>query len=155
MTRKLCESVWSQWESALNMMVTSVKEFTSDQWSKGFSGFETPAKVTYHNTDVVDFFFRMDRVAEYKWGHRFGKPWWELLDNEQPTADQQVAYLLDLKMTIKHHFEALKDDELTEPFEERPTRLEYYLYALRHTMHHQGALNALSVYHGNDTDNWE
>ena len=61
MARELCESLWSQWEHALNMMQTSIQEFTPEQWSKGFPGFETPAKVTYHNTDVIDFFFREDR----------------------------------------------------------------------------------------------
>ena len=84
MARELCESLQSQWEHALNMMENSNREFTAEQWSKGVSDFETPAKVTYHNTDVIDFFFREDRKAEYQWGHRFGKPWWELSDEEQP-----------------------------------------------------------------------
>jgi hypothetical protein len=137
------------------MLENSIREFTSEQWSKGVSGFETPAKVTYHNTDVLDYFFRKDREAEYIWGQRFGKSWWELLDEEQPSPESQLAYLADLKERAKEHFANLQDSQLFEPFEDRPTRLEYYLYALRHTMHHQGALNALSVYHGNDTDNWE
>jgi uncharacterized damage-inducible protein DinB len=155
MARELCESLWSQWEHALNMLETSIREFTPEQWSRGISGFETPAKVAYHNTDVIDFFFRENREVEFKWGHRFGKPWWELYDDEQPTPEEQLAYMADLKKRVKAHFAALEDNQLYEPFEKRPTRLEYYLYALRHTMHHQGALNALSVYHGNDTDNWE
>jgi hypothetical protein len=137
------------------MMDISIREFSQEQWSKGLSGFETPAKVTYHNTDVIDFFFREDREGDYKWGYRFGKPWWELYDEEQPTPEEQLAYLADLRERVKAHFAVLEDSQLYEPFAERPTRLEYYLYALRHTMHHQGALNALSVYHGNVTDNWE
>ena len=155
MARELCESLWSQWEHALNMMQISIQEFSPEHWVKGFSGFETPATVTYHNTDVIDFFFREDRETEYRWGQRFGKPWWELGDDEQPTPEEQLTYMVDLKARVKAHFAALEDSQLYEPFEGRPTRLEFYLYASRHTMHHQGALNALSVYHGNDTDNWE
>ena len=155
MSQKLCESLWAQWEHALNMLENSIREFSSDQWSIGISGFETPAKVTYHNTDVIDFFFREDREAEFVWGHRFGKPWWELRDEEQPSPEEQLAYIADLRRRVKAHFSALIDHQLIEPFENRQTRLEYYLYALRHTMHHQGALNALSIYHGNDNDNWE
>ncbi len=155
MSRELCESLWSQWERTLNMMDNSIREFTPEQWFKGVSSFETPAKVTYHNTDVIDFFFREAREAEYTWGHRFGKPWWELGDEEQPSTEEQLAYMAELRQRVQAHFAKLEDSQLNEPFEERPTRLEYYLYALRHTMHHQGAINALSVYHGNDTDNWE
>ena len=155
MTRVLCDSLWTQWEHALNMLENSIREFTPEQWSKGISGFETPAKVTYHNTDVLDFFFREDRITEFKWGHRFGKPWWELYDAEQPSPTEQLEYLAEIRQRVGQHFAALDDNQLFQPFEERPTRMEYYLYALRHTMHHQGALNALSVYHGNETDNWE
>ncbi len=155
MTHKLCESLWAQWEHTLNLMENSIREFTPEQWTKGVSDFETPAKVTYHNTDVIDFFFREDREAEYKWGHRFGKPWWELVDEEQPTPEEQLAYMEELRQRVQSHFTTLEDSQLYEPFEEHPTRLEFYLYASRHTMHHQGALNALSVYHGNDSDNWE
>lgn len=155
MARELCESLWSQWEHALNMLENSIREFTPEQWSKGISGFETPAKVTYHNTDVLDFFFREDRKAEFVWGHRFGKPWWELGDEEQPSPEEQLAYMQELRKQVESHFAMLEDSQLYESFEERPTRLEYYLYASRHTMHHQGALNALSIYHGNNSDNWE
>ena len=104
---------------------------------------------------MIDFFFREDRETGYQWGHRFGKPWRKLGDDEQPTPEEQLAYMVVLKARVKAHFAGLEDSQLYEPFAERPTRLEYYLYALRHTMHHQGALTALSVYHGNDTDNWE
>ena len=30
MARELCESLWSQWEHALNMMQTSIQEFTPE-----------------------------------------------------------------------------------------------------------------------------
>ena len=132
MARELCESLWSQWEHALNMMEISIREFTPEQWSQGLSGFETPAKVTYHNTDVIDFFFREDRETEYQWGHRFGKSWRALGDDEQPTQEEQLAYLVDLKVRVKAHFAALEDSQLYKPFEKRPTRLEFYLYAARH-----------------------
>lgn len=35
-----------------------------------------------------------------------------------------------------------------------PTLLDLALYVLRHTLHHHGEMNALSVLAGTDTDNW-
>lgn len=124
MSRRLCDSLWSQWEHTFNLVENSLREFTSEQWIKEMSGFETPAKVTYHNTDVLDYFFRKDREAEFIEGRRFGKPWWELRDQEQPSPESQLAYLADLKVRAKEHFANLLDSQLFKPFEDRPIRIE-------------------------------
>jgi hypothetical protein len=34
-------------------------------------------------------------------------------------------------------------------------KIGHYIYALRHTMHHQGELAVLSIYHGNEGGSWE
>jgi hypothetical protein len=60
---------------------------------------------------------------------------------------------------IVGHLSALKDEDLVEPFdaerEHGETRLAHTIYALRHTMHHHGALSLMSLRFGNPEGLWE
>jgi len=54
---------------------------------------------------------------------------------------------------------SLNDEDLSMPIKVNDgsgaTQLGYYIYALRHTMHHQGELAVLSIYNGNEGGSWE
>jgi len=118
-----------------------------------------PSKIAFHTVDCLDFFFREDLDEKYEWGHRFGGAWWELPDEGQPTQVALAEYLKDIQDRILRHFTFLNDDDLITPYdgekEHGETRLGHYVYALRHTMHHHGALSLLSLHFGNEEGSWE
>jgi hypothetical protein len=65
----------------------------------------------------------------------------------------------DIEARIERHFGAIQDEALALPFDSQQehgaTRLGHYVYALRHTLHHHGALSLLSLDHGNPKASWE
>jgi hypothetical protein len=69
-----------------------------------------------------------------------------------------IAYLSEIQARIAGELSALTDDQLATPHDtERrhaQTRLGHYVYALRHTMHHHGALTLLSIHFGNQGGSW-
>ena len=78
-----------------------------------------------------------------------------------PRSEDRVArhYTVgDLEARIERELSSLTDDQLTAPHDEErrhaETRLGHYVYALRHTMHHHGALTLLSVHMGNRGGSW-
>ena len=158
MSTLLTQDLLEQTRRAIAMLGDTIRKFEPRQWTQGISDFQTPAKVAYHTIECLDAYFREDPNADYAWGHRFGAPFWELSDEEQPSQEALLAYLEDLETRIARELSSLTDDQLTAPHDEQrrhaETRLGHYIYALRHTMHHHGALTLLSVYHGNRVGSW-
>jgi uncharacterized damage-inducible protein DinB len=158
MSTVLTEDLRDQFLRAISMLRDTIGKFNADQWTSGISWFQAPAKIAYHVIECLDAYFREDPDAEYTWGHRFGAPFWELADDAQPGQEALLKYLEELKMRIERELASLNDQDLAEPHntEKRhaETRLGHYVYALRHTMHHHGALTLLSVYHGNEGGSW-
>jgi hypothetical protein len=136
----------------------TIAKFDPQHWTRGISSFQIPAKVAYHTIECLDAYFREDPDAEFQFGHRFGAPFWELADEEQPSQEALIEYLDELKTRIERELGALSDDQLAAPHDAEKrhaeTRLGHYVYALRHTMHHHGALTLLSIYHGNQGGSW-
>ena len=137
----------------------TIRQFNKDQWKKGIDIFQVPSNIAQHIIDTLDYYFREDPNKEHKHGQRFGGGWWELPDEKRPTQDDLLEYLKDIENRINQHFVSLNDDDLLTPYDDKKqfgeTRLGHYLYALRHTMHHHGALSLLSLYYGNETGHWE
>jgi hypothetical protein len=77
----------------------------------------------------------------------------------QSVVGSQLGYLGEIEQRISQHFSTLGDEDLTTPYdaekEHGDTRLGHYVYALRHTMHHHGALSLLSLTYGNQQGTWE
>jgi hypothetical protein len=140
------------------MLRSTIAKFDAQQWPRGLSAFQSPAKVAYHTVECLDAYFRDDPDADYARGHRFGAPFWELADEEQPSQEALIEYLDELKTRIECELSSLTDAQLGEPHDAEKrhaeTRLGHYVYALRHTMHHHGALTLLSVHHGNQGGSW-
>jgi hypothetical protein len=158
MSTVLTTDLLDQHRRAISMLRATIGKFSAEQWTSGISWFQSPAKVAYHVVECLDAYFREDPDADYRWGHRFGAPFWELPDAEQPSQKALLEYLDDLEDRIERELSALTDADLAEPHDaERrhaETRLGHYVYALRHTMHHHGALTLLSVHHGNEGGSW-
>lgn len=85
--------------------------------------------------------------------------WWELPADKIPTLADLLAYLGEIEGRIAAHFSQLQDEDLVSPFDQAQehgaNRLEHYVYALRHTMHHHGALSQLLLSYGNPPGSWE
>ena len=158
MSTVLTEDMLDQYRRAISMLRATIGKFNVEQWTSGISQFQVPAKVAYHVIECLDAYFREDPDAEYTWGHRFGAPFWELADDAQPSQAALIEYLHDLEERIERELSSLTDEELAEPHDAEKrhaeTRLGHYVYALRHTMHHHGALTVLSIHHGNEGGSW-
>lgn len=141
------------------MVRFTVNEFEPEQWRSGISWFQTPARVAYHLVEALDaYFWENADGEEFISGGRFGGTWWEMEDAQLPEQDALLEYLCEIQERIEATFASTDDEELSGPFGlydwTGKTLTGHYAYALRHTMHHQGALSALATYHGHEGQNW-
>lgn len=160
MSRVLTDDLLDQFGKAISMVRFTVEEFDDEQWISGISWFQTPARLGYHIVETLDFYFSGKRNdQEFEYGYRFDGPWWELKNEQLPKKDALFEYLNEIEERIKETFKSLKDKDLSTPFElydwSGKTLLGHYVYALRHTMHHHGALTVLSTHHGNERESWK
>ena len=94
----------------------------------------------------------------YPWGSCFGGGWWELRDEQLPDKETVLKHAREIEAQIMAEISSLKDDDLLMPMEQEfgraNTRLGYFIYVLRHTVHHHGQLAAWASYHGHDGGSW-
>jgi uncharacterized damage-inducible protein DinB len=159
MSRVVVDDLLDQFQKAISMVRFTVEEFDNEQWLSGISWFQTPARVGYHLVESLDLYFSGKRDGqEFAYGYRFGGLWWEMKDELLPGRGALLEYLDEVKETIEGAFASLDDENLSAPFElydwSGSTLLGHYVYALRHTMHHQGALTVLATYHGHEKESW-
>lgn len=151
MAEMLCQSLWVNDGNSFKLLRNTISQFTPDQWLRsGYDQFQTPAKISYHILDAPDYYFRPEPDGAYAWGHRFGGGWWELDKTDLPGPQDLLKYLEEIEECVRRTFlKDLTDEDLADPFDQAQehgdTRLEHFIYALRHTMHHHGALSLLSL----------
>ena len=160
MAEKLCQSLYVNFENACKLIEDTILQFSPDQWLQGDDSFQVPAKISYHILDALDYYFRTHPNEKYTWGHRFGGGWWKLAEEELPTPQDLITYLRELEERIQRtFFHDLTDADLAKPFDDAwehgETRLGHFAYALRHTMHHHGALSLLSLQFSNPEGIWQ
>ena len=153
MSRIMTDDLLDQFQKAISMVRFTAEEFDDAQWLSGISWFQTPARVGHHLVETLDFYFSGKRDGqEFTYGHRFGGTWWEMED------EQLLEYLDEVQARIDETFASTDDAELSAPFDlyewSGKTLAGHYAYALRHTMHHQGALSVLATHHGHEGQNW-
>ena len=159
MSTVITDDLLDQFQKAISMVRFTIEEFDDEQWLSGISWFQTPARVGYHVVESLDFYFSGKRDGrEFEYGYRFGEPWWEASDEQLPKKAALIEYLDEIKESIEETFKSLADEKLEAPFElydwSGKTRLGHYVYALRHTMHHHGALTVLATRHGHENESW-
>lgn len=159
MSRGLVEDLLDQYRRAISMVRSTIGKFSAEQWVSGISWFQVPAKIAYHIVECLDAYFRENPNEQFNFGHRFGAPFWELSDEEQPNQEAILKYLEDMEKRVIQELISISDDDLASPHDEEKrhaaTSLGHYVYALRHTMHHHGALTVLALHHGNEGGSWE
>ncbi len=148
-----------QFEHTFRIIYEEIERFSNDEWVTGISFFQVPVKQAMHLLDCLDFYFGEKEPGEYQWGYRFGGGWWELPDAKMPDKTAVLAYAHELESKILRHLSSLDDDDLSKPcpfvFEWVNTRIGFYIYALKHTLHHHGQLSVLSVNYGHEGGSWE
>jgi len=159
MSQVLCMSLANNFQEAAKLVAETTGHFKPEHWTKGIDSFQVPWKIVYHIIDCLDYYFRELPDEPYQWGHRFHGGWWELSADRLPSQDALLGYLGEIEQRISQHFSVLGDEDLATPYdtekEQGETRLGHYVYALRHTMHHHGALSLLSLTYGNQQGTWE
>ena len=157
MTRTTTDALLQSWKRTTGLLADTIRGFTSETWTKGFSGFQMPAKVAYHTIECIDFYFK-PKGSAFTWGSRFGKPYWELADDEQPSQEDLLTWLSELEVRVEQHLADVADDTLGEEYdptlEAENNAVEWYIYALRHTVHHHGSLVALADILGTPSGDW-
>ena len=153
MANQLCKDIAGQFELAIGLIEKTIPAFSKEQWMQGISHFEVPVKVAYHLIESLDFYFREDKEKERV--SRFGGEWDELPDEKQPSQQQLLEYLKEVEERIATYLDRISDKDLTSQYNKKRSLIGHLVYAVRHTMHHQGALTALAVYHKCDPDIWQ
>jgi uncharacterized damage-inducible protein DinB len=159
MSRAMTDDLLDQFQRAIGMVRFTVEEFEAEQWRAGISWFQTPARVAYHLVEALDgYFWGQADGQEFPYGYRLGGTWWEMEDAQLPTQDALLEYLDEVQGRIEETFASTDDARLSAPFDlydwSGKTLVGHYAYALRHTMHHQGALSVLATHHGHEGQNW-
>jgi len=153
------DDLLDQYNRACQMFYTILEQTPEDKWNAGPDPYSTPAVLAYHTIECLDYYAWDQSRAPYpNWGYRFGKPWWEMSPEEMPRKAELVAYLKEIQASTVRQFELMTDADLAAPHlpEEGSgkTVLGHWIYALRHTMHHQGALAAVLLSFGITYDSW-
>lgn len=157
-TRTLVDDLVGQYRRAYEMLYAVLDKIPQDKWTSGITEACIPARIAYHIVEGMDFFFSGKPGSDFPWGHRFGGHWSELPLESLPTKEALLAYAHEIELKGGEFLRSLDDDDLAAPFQlytwSSKTRLGHLIYALRHTMHHQGELAALQVFFGVEGDSW-
>ena len=158
MSQIVVKAIHNNFRNTFGLMRDTIRNFDDENWRKEYTWFLVPVRVAYHNIECVDFYFR-DLDASFTWGYRFGGPYWETPNDEQPSQGELLAYLDELEARVATCFDAMEDEELGDTYDEtgeQPmTKISHYAYALRHTVHHQGTLAALADILGVQSTDWD
>ena len=156
--RIMVEDLADQYRRAYEMLYAVVDKIPADKWTSGLTEGCVPARIAYHAVEALDFFFCGKPDSEYSWGHKFGGSWADLPPERLPTKEELLAYAQETEARAGEFLGEMDDENLSAPFQlydwAGKTKLGQLVYALRHTMHHQGELAALQLYHGVEGDSW-
>jgi hypothetical protein len=152
----IADSLKEQFDRGWRMVGATVWETPEDVWRTGGRDYLCPARLAYHIAETVEFY--LSEQDEFPFGRRFGGDWEQLPPERLPSREQAAAYLAEVRRQATDWLVRHDDAALLGPNERHrwcgPTLLDLALYVLRHTLHHHGEMNALSVLAGTDTDNW-
>jgi hypothetical protein len=154
----MTDDLHNQFRRAIAMLRFTIEEFEEKEWTAGITWFFTPARLALHTALALEayFFYRPD--SGYAPSIDLVADWAQLTNQQLPNQSDVLVYLADLERRIDEVFGSLSEEELGAPTEFNDywgkTLLGRYAYALRHTMHHQGALTVLATHHGHEGECW-
>ncbi|MCJ7549469.1 MAG: DinB family protein [Anaerolineae bacterium] len=158
MTQTTTDALRQSWKRTIGLLADTIRGFTPETWTKGFTWFQMPAKVSYHTVECIDFYFK-PKGSAFTWGSHFGKPYWELPDDGQPSQVDLLTWLAELAVRVEQQLADVADEALGKEYdptlEDGNNAVEWYVYALRHTVHHHGSLVALADILGTPSGDWD
>ena len=155
-SKMVVDSIVEQYKCTFTLLRRSIECFNAEQWIAGISQFEIPCHVAYHTLQCLVYYFRAEPEKQYREiPPKYGKDWWQLSPDEYPSQRDILAFLDEVSQQVLGYLSGLNDANLGEQFGGDRTVMLNIMYASRHTMHHQGGLNVLSVHHGIDVNLWD
>ena len=134
----------SQIDATVEMLQNTIGKFDEVSWKTGFGQMHYPWKIAWHTVACLEEYFSPG--VKLKAGGHFGRPWGEM---PAPSIAAMQAYLNEVRAKIEQRVQIDGQRDLSEMYDpDSSTKrnvLEHYVYAIRHTMHHHGALAALAV----------
>jgi len=149
----LLEAIQQQFNRAFDILAGAIPSFTPDQWRRGSSPFNGPARAVAHVLQCAEFYTCEDRAVFAN----LGKPVWQLTDAEVPSQKAMSRYLAEARAKTLAWIGALGEEGLAKPWhnEDASCGLERLLYALRHLQHHTGEVCAYQKQSGLQPAEWK
>jgi uncharacterized damage-inducible protein DinB len=160
MSTTLTHDLHDQLSRAIDMLRFTMRLFSPEEYITGLDFFDTPARLAWHTIESLDLYFTDGEAsAGVDYGYRFGgTPHWKLPDEAMPAQGPMLEYLDEVEARIQADFSALRDEDLSTPFERYDwsgkTLLGHYVYAIRHTMEHHGQLCVIATHFGHTEESW-
>jgi hypothetical protein len=148
-----------QFKRSFKMLQSVIDNIPAAKWKEDVRGSFIPAAVAYHTVETLDFYFCGKTSDQFVWGYRFRGPWWSSPEEDLPTREEVLVYLEEVEERVAAYLDSREDDDLAQTFDTYEwsggTVLGHSIYAIRHTMHHQGQLAALQFQYGIEGDTWQ
>jgi hypothetical protein len=145
-----------QFDRGWRMIDTTVAAFSEVAWRTAGRDYLCPARLAYHIAGTVEYYVGDD--SDIAWSHRCNADWKELDAAKLPSQVETTEHLHEARQKMHDWIENRDDESILGPLTNHrhcgQTKLEFALYILRHTLHHHGEMNALSVLEGAESDNW-
>ena len=157
MSRKLCDSFLSQFQSTWDMLDEALEGINKEKWITEIDGW-TYADVIYHIIITQEFYIR-DTPKGMKWGELYGSP--DLKTSRPrdyyPKKETLLIYLEEVKNSVENYLLSIKDEDLckSDGFKEHLSSIhKKLLYLLRHNAHHLGELALMHRIHKLEKVEW-
>jgi hypothetical protein len=150
------EALAAQWERGWLMLADALGRFPDDQWRAEPGAEIAPARSALHLVETVDFY--RGETPEYAWGARFGTDWEGSAVGGLPSAADITTWAEEIRAAVDARLRAMSDEEfLAAPnafYWTGSSRLEHWLYSLRHLQHHLGELHGQLRARGLELEDW-
>ena len=137
----------SQLDYTIELLHDTIGKFDDEAWKAGFGRMHYPWRIAWHTIQCLEAYFSPG--VECKPKEPFNAPLDETPDDRAPSVAATQEYLREVIARIEQRIKIDDRRDLAETYipSNRTGRniLEQYVYAIRHTMHHHGALAALAV----------
>jgi hypothetical protein len=143
----LITNLANQFNSSWNLIHQAVERCTDENWSQVLESWSF-SWTLYHVVETLDFYLR-ETPKGMQWGKRAGISWDTQSKDEIKSQKSQISkdfmkqYISDIETKANQLVHSMDEKEILiqDEFDWFETRLEKYIYALRHTMFHIGECN--------------
>ncbi len=143
MDRAITKALLSQYSSGLSMLRDAIASFSEEAWDAGDRPSTTPARLSYHALETVDF-YAGELSEDFEWGALGGD--WEDPEKTPPHPEVLLAYADRVAEKVTRWMENRGSERWSDSdpgFAWFPDRMTRALYSLRHLEQAVGELNGM------------